>query len=915
MGQQSSDDQHAPQSQNLSSAASILSGGAAGSPSAVNYDQDDPISHGSALGLNMSSSRSTRSLASDGQQPINVVVPAISVRSEYSSVSKSKPTTKGHFLSTMVTVTVPTCGERGRYPPGCRPSNFDKWISREAVSPQTPDPPVTPPVDHGSKPNDSLVDPFARVVIDLQNRLVDYKHSGLDTLGSLKLFDILSVRKGSLMREFNVYLFDQALICVTEEKKSGLRNLFSSSSSNRSESSASSSKTATASRAGSARGPLKLKGRIYLKHVKYIADSSEPGELSLTIVMIDERMDSFILVFKDRGSHSTWKTKLEQVVNDAKGISDVSQSSTQQPETSKKLAKLMGSDYPGVRAGSVSGSARMPGSASTGTTFDDMMTSPSIGGYSNATTPATSAFNPASPHSNQETTLGDLVYNPPIAPQHTPIDVVVVLSLPTYGMAHGKADTRAHLKPLIMRQTLSFVLATLGSRDRVSLVSAEMGTNGVVRKTPFLCPTKYESRRRLEAFVDLLGSGRQLTNDFEVTIGPDDKMDVVTAMNVALDGVLQRKAKNPIGAMIVISNSTENIKRAQMDLVNARLETANVPVHAVGFGKGHDPSPLWLLSNNTQGTYTFVDDWYGLRESVAGVLGGLTSIAMTNMRLHLSCPDSAYKVIRVHGAANSIIQQEDRVVDVELRELRFGETKEVMVEIDLTHPQTAPSNPRLSGSSDSDNAQSQPSSSSHGSTREGSSLGMDHLSVADATNALADITYENNLIDEEPIIQVDCSYHDPAVGRSVSRLTRPVLLTVTVLPPNATSSTAAGDATLIRRRMELLTSDMITRALLIASRRNFVQASRILSQTKTIIHSVADRMRSSLPPGANKHAFGTSKRELGILAALEGMGNVMADLDILIDGLEQNPEMFERDSRNFAAQQVSVLRVQLKVKE
>jgi len=758
---------------------------------------------------------------------------------------------------------------------------------------------MSPPVDPTGK--SESVDPFARIVTDMQNRLVDYKHSGLDTLGSLRVFDILSVRKGNLMREFNVYLFDEALICVTEEKKSGLRNLFSSG---KSDTSATSSKTATTSRSASARGPLKLKGRIYLKHVKLIADSSEPGELSLTIVMIDERMDSFILVFKDRGSHSTWKAKLEQVVIDAKGAADATQPVQRQHETSKKLAKMMGSDYPGARAGGT-GAGRIPTSASTGTTFGDMITSPSTAGYSSATTPATSAFNPVSPHLKQEPTLGDLVYSPPIAPQHTPIDVVVVLSLPTYNMTQGKIDPRMHLKPLIMRQTLSFVLATLGPRDRVSLVSAEMGANGVVRKTPFLNPTKYESRRRLEAFVDLLGSGRQFNDDFEVTTGPDDKMDVVTAMNVALDGVLQRKAKNPIGSMIVISNSTENIKRAQMDLVSARLETANVPVHAVGFGKGHDPSPLWLISNNTQGTYTFVDDWYGLRETVAGVFGGLTSIAMTNMRLLLTCPDSGYKVVRIQGANNHVIQQEGKVVDIELKELRFGDTREVMVEIDLINPAATTGNPRHSGSSDSNNGPSQPSSSGHGSMREGSSMGMDRFSVADATSALADMSYESNMIDEEPVLQVDCSYHDPAAGRSVSRLTRPLLLTVTVLPPSATPSTASGDATLIRRRMELLTSDMITRALLIASRRNYIQASRILSQTKTIIHSVADRLQSSLPPSASKHTFGTSQRELGVLASLEGMSNVMADLDILIDGLEQHPEMFERDSRNFAAQQVS----------
>jgi hypothetical protein len=33
------------------------------------------------------------------------------------------------------------------------------------------------------------------------------------------------------------------------------------------------------------------------------------------------------------------------------------------------------------------------------------------------------------------------------------------------------------------------------------------------------------------------------------------------------------------------------------------------PIHAIGYGKSHDPSSLWLLSNHTAGSYTFVKEF------------------------------------------------------------------------------------------------------------------------------------------------------------------------------------------------------------------------------------------------------------------------------------------------------------------
>ena len=109
---------------------------------------------------------------------------------------------------------------------------------------------------------------------------------------------------------------------------------------------------------------------------------------------------------------------------------------------------------------------------------------------------------------------------------------------------------------------------------------------------------------------------------------------------IGLDIVLQRKSRNSISAMIPVSDAADSTRRAQMDLVLARAEAANIPIHSFGYGRSHDPASLWLMSNHTGGTYTFVKDWYDFQDCVAGCVGGMMSIGLLNMRLHLKIVDS-----------------------------------------------------------------------------------------------------------------------------------------------------------------------------------------------------------------------------------------------------------------------------------
>src|SRR6266508_3780373 len=111
---------------------------------------------------------------------------------------------------------------------------------------------------------------------------------------------------------------------------------------------------------------------------------------------------------------------------------------------------------------------------------------------------------------------------------HPHMDLILVISLPP----PNSLPSTAQLKIRVIKATLDFLLASLGPKDRLSIVTFEVGVGGKVRKTPFLMAGKPHSRGRLEKFVDETGIRiEESRDDFLVRGSKEEKTDVVTAVN------------------------------------------------------------------------------------------------------------------------------------------------------------------------------------------------------------------------------------------------------------------------------------------------------------------------------------------------------------------------------------------------
>jgi len=87
----------------------------------------------------------------------------------------------------------------------------------------------------------------------------------------------------------------EAIVCIVEEKKQFLGRFLSSPAFN------DASTFTSESSNQSNKSVLRLKGRIYVRHIKRITPNTS-GKMSLTIEMENERLDFFIPVFKNHSA-------------------------------------------------------------------------------------------------------------------------------------------------------------------------------------------------------------------------------------------------------------------------------------------------------------------------------------------------------------------------------------------------------------------------------------------------------------------------------------------------------------------------------------------------------------------------------------------------------------------------------------
>jgi len=253
----------------------------------------------------------------------------------------------------------------------------------------------------------------------------------------------------------------------------------------------------------------------------------------------------------------------------------------------------------------------------------------------------------------------------------------------------------------------------------------------------------------------------------------------------------------------------------------------------------HKPDTMIELSTRTKASYTYVKDWMMLRECLAGCLGSMQTLSHQNVKLKLKLPEgSPAKFHKISGALQITKRATGRDAEASLGDLRFGDKRDVLVQLvilpDTTSQDQLPQDPW-------DNIVS----------------GLEALGGPMDGDEPRTVSVE-----EVPLIQADLVWGDILRDGVVMHPARPSLLAITMLPPSPSSSGSSNGGnghkkswsnsppipphpSIVQRRMELLTSDMLTRALTLVTRGQHDRAHTLLHETRSILKGLG---KGGLPP-------------------------------------------------------------------
>lgn len=402
---------------------------------------------------------------------------------------------------------------------------------------------------------------------------------------------------------------------------------------------------------------------------------------------------------------------------------------------------------------------------------------------------------------------------------HTPVDIVVVIPV---------SSSMQGLKISLLKDTLRFLVSNLGERDRMGLVTFGSSQGGV--------PLVGMTTKKWNGWNKVLSSIRP--------VGQKSlRADVVEGANVAMDLLMQRKAANPISTILLISDSSTSDSES-VNFVVSRAEAAKVGIYSFGLGLTHKPDSMIELSSKTKASYLYVKDWMMLRECAAGVLGSLQSISHQNAKLRFKLPEgSPAKFVKISGAMHITKRATGREAETTLGDLRFGDKRDILVTLVIEPDSSVPEQ-----------------------------LPQDHwetivsgLEALGGSQEVDDSRVQS--IEEVPLLQADLSYTDISIDDTTTQLSRPSLLTITMLPSTRRSRNnrpitppIPPHPHIVQRRMELLTSDMLTRALTLAGKQQHDRAQHLLGETRTILRGLAKGGLPPLPPNAASAGSGISKR-------------------------------------------------------
>lgn len=269
--------------------------------------------------------------------------------------------------------------------------------------------------------------------------------------------------------------------------------------------------------------------------------------------------------------------------------------------------------------------------------------------------------------SRNQATLPQLSLTP-----RAPVDLVTVLDI---------SGSMAGTKLALLKRAMGFVIQNLGSNDRLSVIAFS------------------STARRLFPLRRMSDAGRQQALQAVNSLVANGGTNIAEGLRRGAKVMEERREKNPVASIILLSDGqdtyTVNGSGGNQPQPNYRSllplsihssdnSSFQIPVHAFGFGTDHDASSMHSISENSGGTFSFIETEAVIQDAFAQCIGGLLSVVVQELQVGVECMHPSLRLGSLKaGSYPSRVMVDGRSGVIDVGDLYADEERDFLVSVNV----------------------------------------------------------------------------------------------------------------------------------------------------------------------------------------------------------------------------------------
>ncbi|GAB4836443.1 hypothetical protein Ancab_001354 [Ancistrocladus abbreviatus] len=254
----------------------------------------------------------------------------------------------------------------------------------------------------------------------------------------------------------------------------------------------------------------------------------------------------------------------------------------------------------------------------------------------------------------------------------TPVDLVTVLDI---------SGSMAGTKLALLKRAMGFVIQNLSSNDRLSVIAFSSTAR---RLFPLRRMTETGRLQALQAVNSLVANGG--TN-------------IAEGLRKGAKVMEERKEKNPVASIILLSDGQDTYTvngsggnqpgpnyqlLLPLSIQSSDRSGFQIPVHTFGFGTDHDASSMHAVSENSGGTFSFIETEAAIQDAFAQCIGGLLSVVVQELQVAVECVCQSLRLHSIKaGSYPSHLVADGRAGYIDVGDMYADEERDFLVSVNI----------------------------------------------------------------------------------------------------------------------------------------------------------------------------------------------------------------------------------------